>query len=295
MLPHECGPTVSDADVELGGTLQLTSPRTLRSVLSAHGIRLSKALGQHFLADANILARIVDACALHGDEKVVEVGAGVGTLTLALAPHARRLWAVEKDERLIPILQEHVRGSHSVEVVHGDFRRLQLASLGEELVTAGNLPYGITSEVLLKLIRERACVRRAVFMVQREVGERLVQGPGAQASRLGLHLRAYYELSVLRRVPRTVFYPPPEVDSVLLSLQRLSERRISSPPDVFEQVLKALYATRRKTAHNALARLVSRQRAAHALAALDLPPSVRGEALSLEEVDALARELFASE
>lgn len=274
---------------------QLTSPRVISDLLSAHGIRLSKALGQHFLADANTLAKVVEACALQGREPVVEVGAGVGTLSVALAPHAGRLWAVEKDERLLPILRDHVRGCESVEVVHADFRRVALASFGRDLVIVGNLPYGITSEVLLKLIRERSLVCRSVLMVQREVGERLAQGPGARASRLGIHLSAYYNLEVLRRVPRTVFFPAPEVDSVLLSLHRLPRQRIQSRPEAFEQVLKALFATRRKTACNALAQLVPRRQAERALTALGHSPFVRGESLSVEEVDALARELFRSD
>ncbi|MFO8034110.1 MAG: 16S rRNA (adenine(1518)-N(6)/adenine(1519)-N(6))-dimethyltransferase RsmA [Candidatus Bipolaricaulota bacterium] len=274
---------------------QLTSARFLRRLLAEHDIRLSQALGQHFLADANILSKMVQACTLEGHEPVVEVGAGVGTLTLALAPHAGRLWAVEKDQQLIPILREHVRSCETVEVVRADFRHVELAVLGQELVIAGNLPYGITSEVLLKLIRERTAVCRAVLMVQQEVGQRLVQDPGPHASRLGVHLSAYYDLQVLRRVPRTAFYPPPEVNSVLLSLRRLSSSRIQSSPEAFEQVLKALFGARRKTACNALSKLASRQLVTQALTVLGRHPSVRGEALSVEEVDALAQRLLHSD
>ncbi len=273
---------------------RLTSPRCIRQLLFEHGVRLSKALGQHFLADANILGKLVEACAVQGDEPVIEIGAGIGTLTLALAPQAGRVWAVEKDGRLIPILSEHLRDCASVEVIHADILELQLDTFGDELVLVGNLPYGITSQLLLKLIRDRSWVRRAVLMVQREVGERLVQGPGPRASRLGLHLRAYFDVDILRYVPRTAFFPPPEVDSAVLSLRPLARSRIQSRPESYEQVLKAVFGARRKTACNALSRLVRREHALQALQELGRPPSVRGEELTVEEVDALARKLLDS-
>lgn len=274
---------------------RLTSPNHLRRVLGDHGIRLSRSLGQHFLADANILHRIVEACALEEHEQVVEVGAGVGTLSLALAPLVDRLWAVEKDRRLVPLLREHVGGSDSVTVLHADFLQVELASLGSNLVVVGNLPYGITSETLLKLIRERRHVSRAVLMVQQEVGERLVQAPGARASRLGVHLSAYYQVKKLRRVPRTVFYPPPEVESLLIRLHPLPHSRIRSSPESFEKVLKALFGARRKTAYNALSSLAPREQVMQALSTLGLPPSVRGESLSVEQIDALADMLLRSQ
>jgi len=271
---------------------RLTSPSYLRQLLREHDIRLSRSLGQHFLADANILQRIVEACALQGHETVVEVGAGVGTLTTALASHVDTIWAVEKDRRLLPLLREHLHNELSVTILRTDFLALELGSLGNNLVVVGNLPYGITSEVLLKLIRERHCVSRAVLMVQQEVGERLVQRPGARTSRLGVHLSAYYQVDKVRRVPRTAFYPPPEVESLLISLHPLSHSRIRSSPEVFEEVLKALYGARRKTAHNALSSLAPRVQVMQALSSLGLPPSVRGESLTVEQVDALARILF---
>lgn len=273
----------------------LTAPSVLRRLLDDHGIRLTKALGQHFLADGNILARIIEACDLSHGEPVVEVGAGLGTLTLALASRADPLWAVEKDPRLVPLLKDHVARWPNVRVLASDFRRVRLKDLGTELTVVGNLPYGITSDVLLTLIRERNVVKRGVLMVQRELGERLLSPPGPKISRLGVHLNAYFRLSLVRRIAATAFFPPPEVESVLITADRLPIPRIQAPPDAFETVLAALFATRRKTARNSLAALVCRERVAQILEQLGLPPSVRGEALSVEQVDALAKTLLKSD
>ncbi|HAF70410.1 TPA: ribosomal RNA small subunit methyltransferase A [Candidatus Acetothermia bacterium] len=269
----------------------LVRPRELAGLLSRHGIRLRPSLGQHFLVDENILLKIVEAARETRASHALEVGAGVGTLTLALAPHLRRLWAVELDSRLIPLLEERVSSFPQVEVLQADFLRLPLADFGQGLLVVGNLPYGITSQVLLKLIRERGCVAWGVFMVQREVGEKLVAPPGRGASRLGLHLQAYFGLELLRKVPRTVFFPPPEVDSVLLRLRRLASPRISSPEPAFERVLALLFSGRRKTIRRALGAVLPLGEVDRLLLELGIDPRRRGETLAVEEVDRLASRL----
>jgi len=267
---------------------KLTSPTVLREVLARHGVRLRKGLGQHFLVDGNILARIVDLAEPRGDEIAVEVGAGVGTLTVALAPHVREFLAVEVDRRLIPVLEETTAGYPNVRVLQGDFREFPLASLGARILLVGNLPYGITSDVLLKLIREREAVDRAVFMVQREVGEKLVAPPGPESSRLGVHLRAYFDVVVARKVPRTVFFPPPEVDSALIRLQKLPHPRVTAPGPAFERTLAVIFAGRRKTLRRALLGQLPAEEVDRILAEVGLDPRVRGEALPLEALDRLA-------
>ncbi len=275
--------------------VDLTRPSELRDLLRRHGIRLRRGLGQHFLVDGNVLGHIVTAALEPGTRRAVEVGAGVGTLTRALAPHLERLWAVEVDPRLIPILREQVAQWPQVEVVQADFLDLPLARFGEDLLVVGNLPYRITGPVLVKLIRERPRVSWGVFLVQWEVGEKLVFPPGPRASRLGVHLRAYYELELLRRVPRTVFHPPPEVDSALIRLRRLPRPRISSPPEAFEAVLRVLFWARRKTIRRALMALVPREEVDALLRELGLDPQLRGEVLDIPQLDRLARALRARE
>lgn len=271
-----------------GTGTKLTSPTVVRDLLGRHGVRLRKGLGQNFLVDGNILARIVDLAGPRADETAVEVGAGVGTLTVALAPHVREVLAVEVDGRLIPILEEQTASHPNVRILRADFRELALGDFGERLLLVGNLPYGITSDVLLKLIRERAVVDRALFMVQAEVAEKLVAPPGPEASRLGVHLRAYFETEVVRKVPRTVFFPPPEVNSALVRLSRLARPRIAAREDWFEWTLAALFAGRRKTLRNALAVRAPVADVDRLLAEVGLDPRVRGETLPLDVLDRLA-------
>lgn len=267
---------------------KLSSPTVLRDLLSRHAVHLRSELGQHFLADENTLARIVEATEAREDETAVEVGAGAGTLTCAVAPRVRKLVAVEVDRRLIPVLEETTAPHPNVQIVCSDFRELSLGSLGRELLLVGNLPYGITSDVLVKVIREREAVGRAVFMVQAEVGEKLVAPPGPEASRLGVHLRAYFDVAVVRKVPRTVFFPPPEVDSALIRLRKLARPRITAPEDAFERTLALVFSSRRKTLRRALLGQLPAAEVDRILAEVGLDPRVRGESLSLETLDRLA-------
>lgn len=269
----------------------LTSPTVLRDLLGRHGVRLRKGLGQNFLVDGNVLARIVDLAGPRADETAVEVGAGVGTLTCALAPRVRELLAVEVDGRLIPILQEQTASHPNVRVLRADFRELALGDFGDRLLLVGNLPFGITSDVLVKLIRERAVVDRALFMVQAEVAEKLVAPPGPEASRLGVHLRAYFEVEVARKVPRTVFFPPPEVDSALIRLRRLPAPRVTAPEEAFARTLALIFSGRRKTLRRVLLSRLSADEADQVLGEVGLDGGVRGEALPLPAIDGLAHAL----
>ncbi|MCX7750210.1 MAG: 16S rRNA (adenine(1518)-N(6)/adenine(1519)-N(6))-dimethyltransferase RsmA [Candidatus Bipolaricaulota bacterium] len=270
---------------------KLTSPTALRDLLSQHGVRLKPELGQHFLVDENVLRRIVELAEPRPEETAVEVGAGAGTLTAALAPHVRKLVAVEVDRRLIPLLEETVAPFRNVRVLPADFRAVDLRSFGDRLLLVGNLPYGITSDVLLKLLRERGAVDRAVLMVQREVGEKLVAPPGPDRSRLGVHLQAYFDLEVVRRVPRTVFFPPPEVDSALVRLRKLPQPRIEAPEEAFERALALVFSSRRKTLRRSLRSALPAEAVDRVLAEAGLDPRARGEALPLEALDRLARAL----
>lgn len=270
---------------------KLTSPSVIQHVLSAHGIKLHKRLGQHFLADANILARIVEAVLPVSEEAIVEVGAGIGTLTVALAPHGQKILAVEVDSRLIPVLLANTKTLPNVHVLHKDFRDLALHSLGKRLLIVGNLPYGITSDVLLKLIRERESLARAVFTVQWEVGQKLVAPPGPQANRLGLHLRTYFQVELLRRIPKTAFFPPPEVDGALVRLKKLALPRVSLPEGAWEQTLALVFSQRRKTLRRVLASILSPAQADELLSKLGLDPQVRGETLDFQDLERLGRAL----
>lgn len=270
----------------------LTAPSTIRRILAEHGLQLWKTLGQHFLADGNILGKIIEAIGPTPEETAIEIGAGIGTLTQALAPHVRKLWAVEIDARLIPILRAQTQAFPNVEIVHADFLGLPLRSFGEDLLVVGNLPYGITSEVLLKLIRERECLKRGIFTVQWEVGEKLVAPPGPNASRLGVHLRTYFHVELLRRIPKTAFFPHPEVDGALIRMEKLPKPRVSLPEEAWEKTLALAFAHRRKSLRRVLSSLLSPSQADLILAELGLAPQVRAEALELAELERLGWALY---
>lgn len=270
---------------------KLTSPAAIRHLLSEHGIQLKKSLGQHFLADANVLERIVEAILPVEEEAVVEVGAGIGTLTTALAPHVGRLWAVEVDPRLVPVLQDRVRPFPNVHVLQGDFLGLELRSFGTDLLVVGNIPYGITSDILLKVVRERENVERAVFTVQWEMGEKLVAPPGPRVSRLGLFLRTYFEVELLRKIPKTVFFPPPEVDGALIRLKKLPVPRVSLPQGVWERTLALVFSHRRKSLRRVLCYYLPPSQVDALLAETGLEGRVRAEALDFVELERLGAAL----
>lgn len=267
---------------------KLTTPSVVRRILCEYGLTLHKSLGQHFLVDANVLQCIVDAIEASREDRIVEVGAGLGTLTGALAPRVEKLYAVEIDARLIPLLTQNVRDFSNVQIIHADFQDLKLAEFGENLVVVGNLPYSITSDILLKLVRERKSVRRAVFTVQWEVGEKLVAPPGPKITRLGLHLRAYYEMKLVRKIPRTVFFPPPEVDGALIQLWRTPSPKITVEEEAFERTLALVFQERRKTLRHVLAKRFSPALAEEIMGELGVTPRIRAEALELGQWDRLA-------
>jgi len=278
--------------------VKLTSPRVIRELLREREIRPKKGLGQHFLCDANILEKIVAAAELSTGDLVIEPGAGLGTLTLALAARAGKVIAVELDGRLVPILRANLAGCANVEVLHEDFLKLDLegsvraAGLARAKVV-GNLPYQITSPILERLVRARAVLALAVLMVQQELAEKLAAPPGPQASALGVQLQAHADVELLFRVPRTVFLPPPEVDSGVVRLRFLERPRFAADEETFSKVVRAAFHLRRKTIKGALVRsphlLLSEESALQALQRAGIDQKRRGESLSVEEFDLLAQ------
>ena len=210
---------------------------------------------------------------------------------MALAPHVGELWAVEVDPRFLPLLRVQLGSFSHVHVLNKDFCDLALAPLGKDLVVVGNLPYGITSEVFLKLIRERASVARAVFTVQWEVAEKIVAPPGPAITRLGVHLRSYFGVELLRRLPKTVFFPPPEVDGALIRLYRLPKPRVFLPEEEWERALALVFSQRRKTLRRVLLAFLPTAQVDALLRELGLDPRVRAEALGFSELEKLGRAL----
>ena len=259
--PKAGEPVLSAPLARSGGVegLDLTSPKQLASLLARYEIRPSKHRGQNFLIDRNILDRILEAAETASRDSVLEIGAGVGTLTQAMARQARKVLAVEIDRRFLPVLQETVGSFPSVELIMKDFLTLDLVSVlgshpSPKWKVVGNLPYYITTPILERLIEDRRLFRLAVVMMQKEVGERIVAAPGSKDyGSLSVFIQCFCQVEILRRVSKSCFFPPPQVDSVLvrLTMRRKPAVAIAERP-IFSRVVRAAFGQRRKILANAL-------------------------------------------
>ncbi|NPV58059.1 MAG: 16S rRNA (adenine(1518)-N(6)/adenine(1519)-N(6))-dimethyltransferase RsmA [Actinobacteria bacterium] len=278
---------------------EMARPSVVAEILDRHGIRLARSLGQHFLVDGNVLARILEAADLAGEDTVLEIGPGIGTLTEELCRRARRVVAVEADRRLIPALEEALGAPPNLELVEGDAMRVDLAALfhpEERVKVVSNLPYNVATPLLLHLLRELPQAKRMVVMVQRELADRYVAGPGhpaygAVSVKIGL-------LAEARRafvVPPTVFMPPPKVESAVLRIDRKGSPETGPETDAFFRFVNAAFASRRKMLVNALSGgrdpYCSRAAAETALKASGFHPGTRAEELTREELLAVFRAL----
>lgn len=259
--------------------------------MAAHGVRPSKTLGQNFVIDPNTIRKVVALAGLRAGEHVLEIGAGLGSLTLELARVARSVTAIEVDGRLVDALSEVVADSGNVEVVRGDALTLDLGSFGASALVA-NLPYNIAASSVLRVLETAPGIERLTVMTQREVGERLAAAPGSKTYGATSVLVAYWGTArVAAPVSRRAFYPEPNVDSVVVVVERRP-----TPPDVDRELLfstiRAAFAQRRKTVRNSLAAPAGGAAAAESVvAAAGLDPQARPEELSLDDFVAIASEL----
>ena len=267
----------------------------LRALAERHGIRPKRSLGQHFLIDPNLARAIAADAEVGPGDRVVEIGAGLGSLTRALAEAGAEVLAVEVDPSLIPALEESVAGLDRVRVLHTDATdpEWQEALEGDGWVLAANLPYNVATHLVLDTLRDVPRVRRLVVMVQREVGERLVAGPADRAYGIPSVRVAYRaEGTVVRRVPPSVFWPRPKVESVIVRLTRREEAPVTVDEGRLWAVVDAGFAERRKTMRNALRRLgVEGEVADELLTSAGVDPAARAETLSLEEFARIAEAL----
>ncbi len=277
--------------------MALANPSYVRDLLAQHKIRLKKSLGQHFLVDQNILKKIADAAQLTEEDTVVEIGAGIGTLTQELAQRAGRVIAVEVDARLIPLLHEHLRSFANVSIVHRDFLQFELeADAGRKLSIVGNLPYHLTAPILERLVEAHRVVKSATLLVQYEVAEKLCAQPGTRdAHAITIFVQSFAEVERIFSVSRHVFFPVPDVDSALVRLEFCEHPKFRAPEELFFRVTRAAFNLRRKTLKQSLTRspllALSPQIALEALERAQIDPQRRGETLSIEEFDRLAQAL----
>ncbi len=284
----------------------LTSPKQTSELLRSHGIRLQKRLGQNFLCDRNILNRIVSAAHLTPQTRVLEVGAGAGALTIALAEAASTVTSVEIDTLLEPLLREVTADYSNIQFVFQDFMRLDLDALfdtafGTETgVFVANIPYYITTPIIEKLVAYKHRWSRAVLLVQQEVAQRLVAAPGSEhCGSFSLFAQYHTKVEIVCTVPPTVFLPPPDVTSTVIALEPILPGAIAVCNEKrFFYLIRAAFGQRRKTLLNALLRapasfdlgfgMDSRREAEALLAKAGIDGNRRGETLSLEEYGRLA-------
>jgi 16S rRNA (adenine1518-N6/adenine1519-N6)-dimethyltransferase len=276
----------------------LSDPKALRAVLERHEVRPAKGIGQHFLVDRSALAAIVDAAELSPDDDVLEIGPGPGVLTGALADRARSVTAVEIDERMVAVLEDTMGDRDNVRVVRADALDIDVYALGPRPPTriVANLPYQITSPLLVKFLGDERRPERIVVLVQEEVARRIVAQPRDVKERgfLSVFVQAFATPSIVRRVPARSFRPPPKVDSAIVALRRLAVPAFA-PLDQhrFLALVSDAFRHRRKQLRGALGfeAGVAKERADAALEAAGIDPARRPEELSLVEWVALAKAL----
>jgi len=276
--------------------VRLLSPADVRGLLAAHDVRPSRALGQNFLADPNTARRIVRLAGVGPGQRVLEVGPGVGSLTVALAEAVSpggEVLALELDRHLLPVLGEVVADLPAVRVVHGDALTADYEAL---LGDAGpwrmvsNLPYNVATPLVARLLDDVPQLSVLSVMVQKEVAERLAAPPGSRASgAISVKVAYHATAAVVGTVPPTVFVPRPKVDSAVVRFERRAAPPVDVPsPEALFGLARAGFAQRRKTLRQAL-RPALGDRAEEVLAGAGLPPSLRAEALTLDQWAALAR------
>ena len=265
--------------------------RQVRDLLDEHGLSPSRALGQNFVADPNTVRRITRLAGVGPGDRVVEVGAGLGSLTVALAETGAEVTAVEVDRHLLPVLRSLVEPL-GVRVVEGDAMTLDwdgvlggVAGAGDGWALVANLPYNLATPLVLDLLARVPAIDRMLVMVQREVGERLAARPGTKTYGIPSVKVAYWaEAEVVGRVPPTVFVPQPRVESALVRLRRLSVPPVDSDRERLFRLVEVAFGQRRKMLRRSLASLVDPA----AFERAGVRPDARPEQLSLDDWDRLA-------
>ena len=279
--------------------MDLTNPTQIKDLLERHSFHFSKTFGQNFLITARIPEKIAEGAEIDESTTVLEIGPGIGCLTRCLAARAKKVVTVEIDDRLLPILQETLGDLSNVQVVHGDILKTDLnALLGneEKLAVCANLPYNITTPILVYLLESGLSFESITVMVQKEVAQRFCAERGSKDyGAITLFLNYYTKPKMLFSVGAGNFLPKPRVDSAVLRLQAI-QPPVDTPPEELFRLIRAAFSMRRKTLQNTLASAgISKERTAAALEALNLPATTRGEELGLAEYAALARELGKTE
>ncbi len=278
-------------------TPQIADKGVTKHILRSFGLHASRRLGQNFLISPAVVRGVVDAAEIASGDHVLEIGPGIGTLTQGLLEAGAEVTAVELDKKLPAVLAETLRGYEHLTVVQGDILKTDIGALmgGEPFKVAANLPYYITTPILLALLEQKLPITRIVTMVQKEVAERMTAPPGGKDyGALSVAVQYHTEPEIVLDVPPNCFLPAPEVDSaVIVCVVRKTPAVAVKDEPLFFRVVKAAFGQRRKTIANALKTLgVSRERIDGALSAADVATERRGETMSLAEFAAVTDALM---
>ncbi|EMC06744.1 16S rRNA (adenine(1518)-N(6)/adenine(1519)-N(6))-dimethyltransferase RsmA [Streptococcus mutans] len=282
--------------------MHIADKTVTRAILERHGFTFKKSFGQNFLTDTNILQKIVDTAEIDKTVNVIEIGPGIGALTEFLAENAAEVMAFEIDDRLVPILADTLRDFDNIKVVNEDILKSDLQTRIKEFANpdlpikvVANLPYYITTPILMHLIESKIPFAEFVVMMQKEVADRISAQPNTKAyGSLSIAVQYYMTAKVAFIVPRTVFVPAPNVDSAILKMTRREQPLVQvQDEDFFFRVSKAAFVHRRKTLWNNLISHFGKSeevkvKLEQALEAADLKPSIRGEALTITDFARLA-------
>lgn len=269
-------------------------------ILQKYHISLQKKFGQNFLVDKNILEKIVDAAQITDEDCVLEIGPGIGTMTQYLAKRAKTVIAVEVDKNLIPVLQETLSSYNNVTIINQDVLKADLNRLIKEygnsasVKVVANLPYYITTPIIMALFENHIALQNITIMIQKEVAERMQAEPGTKNyGALSLAVQYYAKPEIIVKVPASCFLPKPNVDSTVIRLTKYNKPLFPAEDETYLfAVIRASFNQRRKTLVNGLSNAanlgVSKENITGVLARMDLPADVRGETLTLEQFTELS-------
>ena len=279
---------------------ELGNPQNTIEVLQKYRFNFQKKFGQNFLIDTHVLDKIIDASGVTEDDFVLEIGPGIGTMTQYLCERAREVVAVEIDKNLIPILSDTLKNYSNVTVINEDILKLDICKLAEEknqgkpIKVVANLPYYITTPIIMGLFESHVPIDSITIMVQKEVAERMQEKPGSKEyGALSLAVQYYAKPEIVANVPPNCFMPRPNVGSAVIRLDRYAEPPVQTADEQFMfSVIRASFNQRRKTLVNGLSNApglnVSKEKIKEVLARMELSETVRGETLTLEQFAQLA-------
>lgn len=284
----------------------IATPKRTKEILDKYGFSFKKSLGQNFLIDTNILRNIVEYGEVSEKTAAIEIGPGIGALTEQIAKRAGKVFAFEIDQRLLPILEDTLSPYDNVTVIHKDILKADVTELiGEELKVyedvrvVANLPYYVTTPIIMKLLQEGLPLTSITVMLQKEVAERMAAKPGSKEyGSLSIAVQYYTKAETVMIVPKTVFVPQPNVDSAVIRLIVRDEPPVRvKDEEFFFEVVRASFGQRRKTILNNLTSHLpdgkaKKQDIEAALSNSSIDPKRRGETLSIEEFGALSDELY---